>query len=86
MANNKSKGKKISRDQFISEVVKLNKRDIPDGDIKENISYLIENFKGKKSIIKKVIDLIESDISVNETIQKIEEIFFLVMESKILSH
>jgi len=86
LANNKSKGKKISRDQFISEVVKLNKRDIPDGDIKENISYLIENFKGKKSIIKKVIDLIESDISVNETIQKIEEIFFLVMESKILSH
>ena len=72
LANNRSKGKEIDRDNFIKTVTNLKVQETPSYD-QRKFNYLINNYKDTKSIIYKIMNINEQQINKNENIQSIEE-------------
>ncbi len=72
LANNRSKGKEIDRDNFIKTVTNLKVQETPSYD-QRKFNYLINNYKDTKSIIYKIMNINEQQINKNENIKSIEE-------------
>lgn len=72
LANRNSRGKKIDKNNFIKTVNSLKFREIPSYE-EEKFQYLVNNYKNKKSIISKILDIGEKQISKNKNIKAIEE-------------
>jgi len=72
LANTRSKGKRIDRSDFLSTVNALSTT-IIDGVDEYKYQYFVNDFKTKNSIIKSILDLVETDIQINSAIRRIEE-------------
>ena len=72
LVNSRKKGSDIDYDKFISCVETLEKRDIDDID-KKKYNYLVSSYSNSNSIIKKIMNIEEGNISKNDKVQEIEE-------------
>lgn len=73
LANNRSKGLNIDRKEFLEEIEKIKKFDLPDKINESKLTYLVNDYKVNNSIIRKVLALVEDDVIENPSIKKIEE-------------
>ena len=72
LVNTKKKGNDINYYMFINDIEKLNKRDIENVEEKK-YKYLISNYLNSNSIIKKIMNIKDSNISKNEKVLEIQE-------------
>lgn len=72
LANVKSKGKSIDRDNFLDEVKKLSVKKIDEFD-ENKYTYILNDYSQKSSVVKKIEDLKNQDIKQNTEIKKIDE-------------
>ncbi|WP_198166088.1 AAA family ATPase [Sporosarcina ureae] len=70
LANNKSKGLGICRDEFLNCITSLNIQDVPEYDDK-NFTFLKMDYESKNSILMKVMQL--SNLHKNENVRAVEE-------------
>ena len=72
LANVRSKGKDIDRDEFIEEIKKIQTIEIDEHD-ENKLLYLVNDYSSKASLIKKIESLSNGQIKRNPDIKKIDE-------------
>ncbi len=72
LANNRSKGSNIDRAEFLESVQALTPHKIQDYD-EEKLRFLVQDIGGKGSVILRCVNLVEENLQLDSSINRIEE-------------
>jgi ABC-type Mn2+/Zn2+ transport system ATPase subunit len=72
LANNKSKGNTIDKDEFLHSVSSLEIQEIPDYE-ERKFEFLKHDYENKTSIIRKILEMENDYVKKNEKIREVEE-------------